>query len=158
MPFCRRHFQIHFLESKIVVFSFNIQLVSITSISSRNGLAPNRRQAIIWTNNGQVYWRRYASLGYNELNSTCVLVTFCEQGVHSTNRVFLQWLQFDRKLFCNNVITTTVWTLLDADYQTLTRARFDQTGPTWSIVTAQATVETAELLTHVPTPAGRPSH
>ena len=72
----------------MVVFSFNVQLVKITNISSRNGLAPNRRQAIIWTNNGQVYWRRYASLGYNELNSTCVLVTFCEQGVHSTNGIF----------------------------------------------------------------------
>ena len=31
-----------------------------------NGLAPNRRKAIIWTNNGLVYWRIYASLGLNE--------------------------------------------------------------------------------------------
>ena len=38
------------------------------SIGSDNGLAPTRRQAIIWTNDGQVWWRVYASLGLNELN------------------------------------------------------------------------------------------
>ena len=32
------------------------------------GLVPNRWQAIIWTNDGLVYWRIYASLGLNELN------------------------------------------------------------------------------------------
>ena len=32
------------------------------SIGSDNGLAPNRRQAIIWTNNGIVYWPIYARL------------------------------------------------------------------------------------------------
>ena len=36
------------------------------SIGSDNGLAPVRRQAIIWTN-WLVYWRIYASLGLNEL-------------------------------------------------------------------------------------------
>ena len=36
-------------------------------IGSDNGLAPNRRQAIIWTNDGIVYWRIYASPGHNEL-------------------------------------------------------------------------------------------
>ena len=38
------------------------------SIGADNGLALNRRQAIIWTNDGQVYWRIYASLCLNELN------------------------------------------------------------------------------------------
>ena len=38
-----------------------------SSIVSNNGLAPTRRQqAIIWTNDGIVYWRKYASLGLNE--------------------------------------------------------------------------------------------
>ena len=37
------------------------------SISSDNGLAPNRRQAIIWTNDGIGYWCIYASLSLNEL-------------------------------------------------------------------------------------------
>ena len=32
-------------------------------------LAPNRRQAVIWTSYGLVYWRIYAPLGLNELNN-----------------------------------------------------------------------------------------
>ena len=36
-------------------------------IGSDKGMAANRRQAIIWTNDGLVYWRIYASLGLNEL-------------------------------------------------------------------------------------------
>ena len=35
------------------------------STGSDNGLAPNRRQASIWTNNGLLYWRIHVSL--NEL-------------------------------------------------------------------------------------------
>ena len=35
-------------------------------IGSDNGLAPNRQQAIIITNDGLVYWGIYASLGPNE--------------------------------------------------------------------------------------------
>ena len=37
------------------------------SIVSDNGLAPNRRQAIIWSNDGLISRRIYASLGLNEL-------------------------------------------------------------------------------------------
>ena len=37
-----------------------------TIIGSDNGLAPNRRQAIIWVNDGPVFWRIYASIGLNE--------------------------------------------------------------------------------------------
>ena len=32
-----------------------------------NGLAPNRRQAIIWTNADPIHWRIYAALGQYEL-------------------------------------------------------------------------------------------
>ena len=32
-----------------------------------NGLAPNMRQAIIWTNADPIHWRIYASLGGDEL-------------------------------------------------------------------------------------------
>ena len=39
-------------------------------IGSDNGLAPNRRQAIIWTNGGLVYGRIYASHGLNKLSYT----------------------------------------------------------------------------------------
>ena len=31
-----------------------------------NGLAPNRRQAIIWTNVDTIHWRIYAALGVDE--------------------------------------------------------------------------------------------
>ena len=34
-----------------------------------NGLASNRRQAIIWTNDGIVYWHMYVSLGLTELTA-----------------------------------------------------------------------------------------
>ena len=40
---------------------------AFSSIGSNNGLTLTRRQAIIWTNDGWVYWRTYASLGLNEL-------------------------------------------------------------------------------------------
>ena len=38
-----------------------------TSIGLENGSAPNRRQDIIWTNDGLIYWHIYASLDLNEL-------------------------------------------------------------------------------------------
>ena len=38
------------------------------NIGSDNGLVPVRQQAIIWTNDGLVYWHKYVSLGLNELN------------------------------------------------------------------------------------------
>ena len=38
-----------------------------SSTGSDNGLAPNRRQAIIWINDRQCWRRLYASLGLNEL-------------------------------------------------------------------------------------------
>ena len=42
--------------------------IIIASICSDYGLAPHRRQAIIWTEGGgPVYWRIYASLGVSEL-------------------------------------------------------------------------------------------
>ena len=41
--------------------------LTISRIGSDNGLAPARRQAIIWTNGGLLCWHIYASLGLNEL-------------------------------------------------------------------------------------------
>ena len=40
-----------------------------SSIGSDNGLAPVRWQAIIWINDGLVYWCIYVSLSLNELNT-----------------------------------------------------------------------------------------
>ena len=37
------------------------------NIGLDNGLAPNRRQAIIWTNADPIKWHIYAALGWDEL-------------------------------------------------------------------------------------------
>ena len=42
------------------------------SISLDNGLAPNRRQAIIWTNANPIHWSIYAALGGDELSDWCI--------------------------------------------------------------------------------------
>ena len=57
--------------------SIRISLILIPNapISNKqaNGLVPDRRQAIIWTNDGLVYWPIYTSLGLNEfLENTIV--------------------------------------------------------------------------------------
>ena len=41
---------------------------TIPIIGLDNGLTPNRRQVIIWTNVDQIHWRMYAALGGDELN------------------------------------------------------------------------------------------
>ena len=71
-PFFRRHFQMDFLEWKCVDFDYDFTEVcsngtnlQYTSIGLDNGLAPARRQAIIWTNGGKfsdAYMRHPASM------------------------------------------------------------------------------------------------
>ena len=46
------------------------------SIGSDNGLAPSRRQAIIWTNVDPVYRRIYAALGGGELMTEFVSISW----------------------------------------------------------------------------------
>ena len=41
--------------------------LTITGIGLDNGLAPNGRQAIIWTNADPIHWRIYVALGGDEL-------------------------------------------------------------------------------------------
>ena len=48
----------------------------LASIGSDNALAPNRRQAIISTSDGMLYWRIYASLGLSELTASFCFVLF----------------------------------------------------------------------------------
>ena len=48
-------------------------------IGSDNGLAQNRQQAIIWTNDGLVCWCIYALLGLNELMDYLGLEIFWSQ-------------------------------------------------------------------------------
>ena len=65
-PFCRQHFQSHFLEWKLLCFDSNFTGICyqgsnrrLASICLVNGLAPYRRQAINWTNAGLVHWSIY---------------------------------------------------------------------------------------------------
>ena len=58
---------------KMIEFRFDFYWVQGSrlqwaGIASGNGLAPIRRQAIIWTNADTVHWRTYAALGRDELN------------------------------------------------------------------------------------------
>ena len=57
-------------ENACISFKISLKFVpnqQYSSIGSDNGLAPSRRQAIIWTNDGLVYWHIYASLYLNQL-------------------------------------------------------------------------------------------
>ena len=47
--------------------------LTITSTGLDNGLAPNRRQAIIWANADPIHWRIYAALGGDELKKDWLL-------------------------------------------------------------------------------------
>ena len=43
------------------------QIHNYPAFGLNNGLVPNKRQAIIWTNAGPIHWRIYAALGGDEL-------------------------------------------------------------------------------------------
>ena len=71
---------------KIVVFQFKLPwnlTPRVQSIISQhgtdNGLAPNMWQAIIWINDGLIYWSifTYASLGLNELTPSGIVASRC---------------------------------------------------------------------------------
>ena len=67
-------FQMHFLECFVFWFKFHWRLflrvqLTITQHCLDNGLAPNRRQAIIWTNAHPINWRLYMALGGDEINN-----------------------------------------------------------------------------------------
>ena len=70
----RWHFQMYFLQWKLSNFDWNfIEFCSqgsnwqYLSLRLDNGLAPNRRQAIIWTNTDPIHCHIYAALGGDEL-------------------------------------------------------------------------------------------
>ena len=87
--FCKRHFQMHifqffYFSMKIVIFWYKFRWnlfprISITTSQHwfRNGLVPKRWQAIIWSNDGIVYWRIYASLSHNELTHWSLAYAIC---------------------------------------------------------------------------------
>ena len=60
-PFRRRHFQVRFVEWKCLISDQNFTEVcsyrsnqQYSSTGSDNGLAPTRRQAIVWSNDGYI--------------------------------------------------------------------------------------------------------
>ena len=86
MPsFCRRHFQMHFIESKSCHFGSGFTKAGFRrtngqyiSIGTNNGLATIWRQAIIWTKNGIFPWHIDKSLGRSECsNNTRVVMRRC---------------------------------------------------------------------------------
>ena len=88
-PFCRRHFQVHFVEWKLLNFNHNFPEICSSgcnwqygSIGSDNGLAPNRRQAIIRINDGLGYWCIYTSFGSQGV--TLLYDMPCYNGTHYT--------------------------------------------------------------------------
>ena len=78
---CGRHKMASMLKAtvsvscmKIVILLFKFRwnvCPNVESIFSQhwfhNGLTPNRRQTIIWTNSGLIYWHKHASLGLDDL-------------------------------------------------------------------------------------------
>ena len=66
-------FKYKFVNEKFFLYKFHLSLflrAQHSNISSDNVLAPSRQQTIIWTDDGIVYWRIYASLSLNELKDT----------------------------------------------------------------------------------------
>ena len=77
LPFSRRQFSNVFSWMK----TFELQLRFHWSLFPRAQLfpaLPTRWQAIVWTNDGLVYWHIYASLGHNELNEDFQLLTLSQ--------------------------------------------------------------------------------
>ena len=71
LQFRSRHIQYMVMHEKFL-FCFKLNLIEVCSkgsnwqlfwMGSDNGLVPNRRQAIIWTNADSVHWRIYTALG-----------------------------------------------------------------------------------------------
>ena len=80
--------------------------ILLHSINSNNGLALNKRQSIIWTNDGLVYWRICASLSLNELTNLCQNIP--ERRLHALMSIGCpgqrQSLSTEKKLFKINTL------------------------------------------------------
>ena len=77
VAFRRRYFQMQFYECNVLYFGSNFTRGGSLgsnwqqpSIGLNNGLAPNRRQAIVWINADLIQWRLYVALRGDEL--TCL--------------------------------------------------------------------------------------
>ena len=56
-----------------------------------NDLAPNRRQAITWTNANPIGWRIYAELGGDELNASVISIVGLRNGSVSVRCKAIVW-------------------------------------------------------------------
>ena len=91
-PFRRRYLPMHFrkwkyfyLEKNVTEFHSRGLNWQLPITASDNGLAPNRRQAIIWTNADPNNWRIYAVLGGDELIFTNIdIYTFISYAINCT--------------------------------------------------------------------------
>ena len=72
------------------------------SIGSGNGLVPNRRQAITWTNAHTVHWRIYAPVGHELTYSTtiCKLVDLIP-ALHQSDCRIPNWVSAKTVLSCS---------------------------------------------------------
>ena len=78
MPFCKRSSKCILLNEKYcILIPTSLKLVLEFPINNKpnmnagDGFVSTRRQAIIWTIVGIVYWRIYASLGLGKLTCWC---------------------------------------------------------------------------------------
>ena len=68
----------------------------MVQIGSDNGLAPVRRQAIIWINGSLIYRRIEASLGLNELIPCFTTIRPCDQTRVAIHDDVIKWKHFPR--------------------------------------------------------------
>ena len=83
-----------------------------SSIGSGNGLAPSRRQAIIWTDDGIVYWRIYASLSLNDLTHWSLgdfNLTWVDGGLSISHKIALRWMPLDLSDDKSTLVQVMAW-------------------------------------------------
>ena len=130
----------HFLEPKYMNFKYTfIEISSLgsnwqyVSIVSNNGLAPSRRQVIIWANVDTVHRCIYVALGGDELSYYKLILqvsnvgTATQPGKHETELYFhnLQWLTtWDR-------LTDLILILFKAKLQVPKSIKTHTNGKSW---------------------------
>ena len=79
------------------------------SISSDNGVAPSRRQAIMWTNDGIYYWPIYASFRLNELSRVWVgIKTWLDDLNHRAGDFDCKSILLETSTYCSNAVEVPV--------------------------------------------------
>ena len=98
------------------------------SISSDNGLVPNRQQATIWTKDGLVYWCMYGSLSRNEL--------MCDKCNTIQSQLFpnFGWHQLYNS-FLNTWLSVGTFQTLEPKYTLLYMFSLQQSGLIVKVVT-----------------------